>query len=194
MKLNAFHCSVTCFSSCKDLLFQFEEPILSRRSTIEIDPFSDAICFVNGNLAYRGTTTNFRYTITVNGTCNNSQSGTEWETGCDHYIPYGLLTACRTTWTSSDEEFLAEGCPHPTCQVIRIYDLRMGDFQTVYDNVEPHRMCTGAGNAVLVCDWKTNSILVLVPADGLFRCIHKLGLGPHFLPVQGMCFSLVKPL
>ena len=166
--------------------FQFQEPLLSTHSMTTLDPFSDAICLVNGNLVYRGKT-NFRHTITVSG--NNSQLQTEWKAGCDHYLPYGLLTACRTTGASSDEEFLAEGCPHPTCQVIRIYDLRMGDFQTVYDNVEPHKLCTGADNTVLVCNWKTNSILALVPADGLFRCIHKLGLGPCFLPVQGMCYS-----
>ena len=154
---------------------------------MEIDPFSDATCFVNDHLVYRGTKTNSGYTITVNG--NDPQSKTDWKTGCDHYLPYGLLTACRTTGGSSDDELLVEGCPHRICQAVRIYDLQTGHFQTVYKDVKPHMMCTGAENTVLVCDWKTNSILVLAPADGQFQCIHSLGLHPGFLPVQGMCYS-----
>ena len=90
---------------------------------------------------------------------------------------------------SPDEELLVEGCPHPTCQVIRIYDLQTGHLNVVYEKLRPHKLCTGPENTVLVCDWKTNSILVLAPADGRFRCIRGLGVGLQFLPVQGMCYS-----
>ena len=57
----------------------------------------------------------------------------------------------------------------------------------MYENVEPHKICTGPGRALLVCDWVSESVLQLVPAGHKYLCTHQLKL--DFLPVQGMCYS-----
>ena len=150
---------------------------------------ADTACFVNGYLVCRNKRDIIPQEVITVKRIQKPLPSIEWPTACVHSLSYGLLTACRIGGVSQDEELLVEGCPHPTCQVIRIYDLQTGHFDVVYEDVKPHVMCTGAENTVLVCDWKTSSILVLVRADGQFLCIHKLQVHLHFLPVHAMCYS-----
>ena len=115
---------------------------------------ADTVCFVNGYLVCRNKRGIIPQKVITVKRIQEPLPSIEWPTACVHSLSYGLLKACRIGGVSPDEELLVEGCPHPTCQVIRIYDLQTGHFNVVYEDVKPHMMCTGAENTVLT-DHKT---------------------------------------
>ena len=82
------------------------------------------------------------------------------QTDCDHFLPYDSLTAVGAQIGSTDG-MLAEGCPHPECEVIRIYDITSGEASVAFEDVKPQAMCPGPPGTLLVCDRKINKLRLL---------------------------------
>ena len=114
------------------------------------------------------------------------------QTGCDHLLPYDSLTVVGAQ-TGSIDEILAEGCPHPECEVIRVYDIKSGEASIAFEDIKPHAMCARPPGTLLVCDRKINKLR-------LFECKIRTNCNEKFqeifLPfsflinnVQDMCYS-----
>ena len=63
---------------------------------------------------------------------------------------------------------LAEGCPHPECEVIRVYNLKSGEISIAYENTQPRLMCAGPPDTMLVCEKKRNQLVHLQDNGGDF--------------------------
>ena len=169
---------------------KFKEPILGLCAMLKVCSTEDVVCLINGSLVHRGQSMapgNSGYKVSV--LLINTESPTaEWPASCHHYLTQGQLAACRMAGEPG-KVLLAEGCPHNHCRAIRIIDLDNGNSTTVCKNVIPHKICTGPGNSLLVCDSVAKRILHLASAPEFrnFSCANVLKL--DFLPIQGMCYS-----
>ena len=108
---------------------------------------------------------------------------TEWEAKCSHYLTNGSLVAIQVPGISNTE-FLVEGCPHKGCEKIQVYSLNDGSPNpypvTKYEDVRPHKMCSGPGDALLVCDAKSRHLLQLSTFGSIhtkFELVRKWPLG-----------------
>ena len=115
------------------------------------------------------------------------------QTGCDHFLPYHSLTAVRAQNGSTDE-ILAEGCPHPECEVIRIYAATSEKASVAFEGITPHAMCAGPPGTLLVCDRKLNKLRLLecktrTSHDGNKLQENLLPFSGQISNVQGMCYS-----
>ena len=159
------------------------DPLLEPSAKSKLNFFTEAMCLINGCIVYRGKKmgpVDSEYTITMIQMTSGSLN-TEWPASCNHHLPYGLL--CQVPGGPNK---VAEGCPHPNCRVIRTYDVQNRNCSVVYENVEPHKICTGPEEGLLVCDSSSESVLHIVPEGCKYLFRHQLKV--DFLPVQGMCY------
>ena len=97
------------------------------------------------------------------------------KTKCQHVLPYGSFTGIRAPYDDltavgaqigSTDEILTEGCPHPECEDIHVYDIKSDETFIAFENVKPHAVCAGPPGTLLVWDRKTNKLIQLVYKAG----------------------------
>ena len=163
-----------CFQSLKTEL----EPSF----TLKVDFLLDAMCFTSNFLLLRTKSFNSANYIF---NCYDVTSGTlvvRWPVLCKHYLTGDSLIATKIQET----ELLVEGCPQG-CQLIRLYNITTRKTAIAYENVQPSKMCEGPKGSVLVCDVKSQCLLLLTLNDMIFDEIHRIS--EIDVPnVYGMCY------
>ena len=106
-------------------------------------------------------------------------------------MPYGSLTVIRAPYDDltavgaqigSTDEILTEGCPHPECEDIHVYDIKSDETFIAFENVKPHAVCAGPPGTLLVWDRKTNKLIQLVYKAGNANYIHEIKFQENPLP------------
>ena len=154
---------------------------LTTNCSMSPDFFPDAACFLGDRLVVRGHTTSGCCFLDI----YDFESGVLVDrsaTKCGHYLPNGSLLSFQIRSILLNKELLVEGCPHSTCESIRVYDVDARQIFSSCENVKPHKMCAGPSNTLLMLDWKTDTLLRLVMFEGLrgpklqVNCKHVSGM------------------
>ena len=165
----------------------------NHRSSVDGGFILDTITFTSKYLIFRNKPNpSSTFTLCVynpdTGNLVNSK-----QTECDHFLPYDSLTVIGVQIDSTDQ-ILVEGCPHPECEVIRVYDITSGEASIALDDTKPHAMCAGPPGTLLVCDRKINKLRLLeysttASCDGNKFQEIPLPFSVLIDNVQDMCYS-----
>ena len=140
------------------------------------------MCFTSNYLLLRTKSFNSRNYIF---NCYDLTTGTlavRWPVQCNHYLPGDSLIAMKIQET----ELLVEGCTQG-CQLIRLYNINTRKTAIAYENVQPSKMYVGPRGSILVCDVKSQCLLLLTLNDMKFDEIHSLS-EIDVSNVHGMCY------
>ena len=85
-----------------------------------------------------------------------------------------------------ETELLVEGCPQG-CQLIRLYNITTRKTAIAYESLQPSKMCAGPRGSILVCDVKSQCLLLLTLNDMKFDEIHRIS-EIDVSNVHGMCY------
>ena len=159
----------------------------------------DSICFTSSHLVIRGKANPSEVKTYSAYNLFNGQFADKKATGCQHQLPYDSLTAIRMPCGVDFKEILAEGCPHPNCEVIRVYDVTTGEMSIPCANIGPHAMCAGLNGVLFICDRKTNKLRQLEYIQhgscnsGHFKELH-FPFAEPIHNVQDICYSYSSQL